>query len=421
MSTANKVGAGYGFLNSYSKKVNEERAVSQTIRGVVAGDALVCLAKAIAAFGRPFKEVATITKLNGQEYETPFMHHISSEGVDVPYGTYHVEGLGLIKCEVSLPELYITVLFEKDADEVQLDTLIKLLSAELESHKSLFKNRAIKVSSELDLLVPDYISTEKDIPLFLIPAAAQMVEDNIYYPILHSLKLAEAGITGQRGILLHGKYGTGKSLIAYKTASMSVSVGRTFVLCSNDMTGAAIKLGQFMAPSTLFLEDFVLNQMSGFDRSALRNTLSGVEAKKGHDVIMIMTTNFLGEVIENDRALLRPDRIDAIIEIPPPDLATTIELVSHYMGDWLEAGGDWDVVYARMVELQCTPAILVEVTKRSKITSIRTGQKITSDVVLGHLENMQQQIDLSQPEPPVIGTNATRLAESLYAVVRAND
>ena len=415
-----------GFTPEKKKKsLNNERVIRNTFKGIVFGDALMCLKSAIEKLGLEYEEVSTIVSMGGgmPPMELPFVNHTTEHGTVIPYGAYSVKGLGRVQPgggKEVVPELQLAVTFEKGADESNWTKLCDLIREEAKNIPSMFKGFAIRVTDQDHLVVPQYIDVTRDIPIFLNEDVYEDVNTNIFFPITNAAQLTEAGIGGYRGTLMHGKYGTGKSLVAYQTAKLSVQNGRTFVLCSIGMLRAAVEIARFLQPSTLFIEDMDGLGSDYRGLSALRNTLSGVESKKGHDMLVILTTNLLDEVEKVDRSLLRPDRVDAIVGLDIPSVDTVHKIVSYYGKDWLEET-DWSDSCQEIFDASCTPAIIVEIMKRSKVVAMRRGCKVSPAILSAQLGKMEKQIELSDPKKPRSQGPAMLLAEGLRKVAHYGD
>ena len=136
--------------------------------------------------------------------------------------------------------------------------------------------------------------------------------------------LRSAGRHLKRGILLHGRPGTGKTLTAMHLASQMK--GRTVLIMTGAGMGSieiACSLARLLEPSTVILEDVDLigteRQRQTVDANALLfellNQMDGLSDDA--DILFILTTN-RPDVLEPALAA-RPGRIDQAIEIPLPD------------------------------------------------------------------------------------------------------
>jgi AAA+ superfamily predicted ATPase len=137
-------------------------------------------------------------------------------------------------------------------------------------------------------------------------------------------KLKAAGRHLKRGILMHGKPGTGKTLSAmYLAAQMP---GRTVMVLTGGAVGSietACALARLLEPATIILEDVDLIGTEREHQSVCANALLfellnqmdglGEDA----DILFILTTN-RPDYLEPALAA-RPGRIDLAIEVPLPD------------------------------------------------------------------------------------------------------
>jgi cell division protease FtsH len=151
----------------------------------------------------------------------------------------------------------------------------------------------------------------------------------------HASTLKAAGRHLKRGILMHGKPGTGKTLSAmYLAAQMP---GRTVLVLSGrgiGSIGAACALARLLEPATVVLEDVDLigTERSGQTVGAnsllfeLLNQMDGLG--EDADILFVLTTN-RPEFLEPALAA-RPGRIDLAIEVPLPDEACRERLFELY-------------------------------------------------------------------------------------------
>jgi ATP-dependent 26S proteasome regulatory subunit len=140
----------------------------------------------------------------------------------------------------------------------------------------------------------------------------------------HAERLREAGRHLRRGLLLHGKPGSGKTLTATYLAGRMP--GRTVILITGRGAGLledACEMARMLAPATIILEDV---DLIAEDRARqhpscmpilfeLLNQMDGLA--EDSDVLFILTTN-RPEVLEPALAA-RPGRIDLAIAVPLPD------------------------------------------------------------------------------------------------------
>jgi len=140
----------------------------------------------------------------------------------------------------------------------------------------------------------------------------------------HAGRLKAAGRHLKRGILMHGKPGTGKTLSAmYLAAQMP---GRTVMILTGGAVGSietACGLARLLEPATIVLEDV---DLIGTERSEqtvganallfeLLNQMDGLG--EDADILFVLTTNRPDHL--EPALAARPGRIDLAIEVPLPD------------------------------------------------------------------------------------------------------
>lgn len=414
------------------KKADGEQITSYTFKDAIIGDAVVMLPKVMAQLGFKFKETTFTRKSPMGDQVMPFVHTTLKGGLDIPYGCYEVEGLGTLRPGMGdieadiVPELQLSVSWldkEGLGGRDMWADLIKALEAALANGRtsSMFYGKAIRVERPKDLLIPRYIDVAESVNVYMNPEVAEAIDDHVFFPIREHAELVKAGIRTQRGVLLHGKYGVGKSLIAYRAAQEALKSDRTFVLCSMDMFCEALKIARYLQPSVLFVEDMD-NVQRTRQLSDLRNLMSGVDSKRGYDVISILTTNFLDKVIATDRSLLRPERIDAVIEVTPPN-AGVVHAMLHDIGGRgvLNPDDDWATMAVSIARSgNVTPALLLEMLTRAKIKALKLKRPLNYNEFSAIAENMKMQVGLSQPEQPKAIDRPGRFARDLEAIIHGD-
>lgn len=144
------------------------------------------------------------------------------------------------------------------------------------------------------------------------------------------------GIPFKRNFLFSGPPGTGKSSLIFSLASY-FEKDLAIMAISPDMDDSSFMMSVSNMPenSILILEDVdtLFNQraktrdnQSFLSFSAILNVLDGIARK--HGLITIMTTNFADRL---DNALIRPGRIDRVIEFKHADETQIIEMFCRFI------------------------------------------------------------------------------------------
>jgi transitional endoplasmic reticulum ATPase len=216
--------------------------------------------------------------------------------------------------------------------------------------------------------------------LILSHDVEQIVETNLMTPIRRAADCELNDIQVKRGILLGGPYGTGKTLAAAVAAHEAVEHGVTYVYVQRaDELAHAIKFArQYDDPAcVVFCEDIdrVMHGERNVEMNDLLNVIDGIDGKDSN-IIVVLTTNFLDEI---NQAMLRPGRLDAVIEVLPPDAEAVQRLLRYYAGTSIEENTNLTAIGA---ELQGNiPAIIAEVVKRAKLAELRRiepGERVHS-------------------------------------------
>ena len=144
-----------------------------------------------------------------------------------------------------------------------------------------------------------------------------------------------ADVKAPKGILLHGPPGTGKTLIAKAVAKMTssnfISVKGPEILSkwvgeSEKGVREIFRKARQAAPCIIFLDEIdslVPHRSSGSGSHVTENVVSQILTEidgleELNNVLVMGATNRLDMI---DEALLRPGRLDSIIEVPNPDRA----------------------------------------------------------------------------------------------------
>jgi len=193
----------------------------------------------------------------------------------------------------------------------------------------------------------------------------------------------------KHGVLLSGKYGTGKTLTAKVIAQKATNNDWTFIyLKSAADLAAGLRMAQLYAPAVIFVED--VDQVASGERdeqlNELLNTLDGVDTKT-QPILTVLTTNHPERI---QPAFIRAGRIDTVIQFEEPDAKTCLEFVRLYARD--DEGRDLlkpdsDLTKAGELLAGMVPAFICEAVGKAKRFAIhRCGNDIVGQMEANDVE-----------------------------------
>ena len=274
---------------------------------------------------------------------------------------------------------------------------------------SIYKGKAFRIrfsnddGSPIVLPKPKFMSLNRQAAAkIVLPKVVEAnVETNLLTPIRHFEKLSSLDIPFKRGVCLGGKYGVGKTLLAMLTAIecenkllQKPPCPITFILCQHaDEFNQAVEMARQYEPAVVFVED--LDRVTSGGRTVemddILNTIDGIESKK-HRIMVVVTTNHVENI---HQAMIRPGRLDSIIEVHPPDADAVERLIRVYAGNLLDEDADLSVVGDLLAGH--VPAVVEECVKRSKLSALKLGKdtdRISAAALADAASSMKQQIDL---------------------------
>lgn len=208
------------------------------------------------------------------------------------------------------------------------------------------------------------------------------------------------GIPRKRGVLLEGPYGTGKTLTARVLAKLCEQNGWTFIyLKSVTQLPQAIQFAKIFGRTVIFAEDVdqVFNgDARDEDVNTVLNTMDGIDTKNS-EIMVVLTTNNVKDI---HKAMLRPGRLDAVINIAAPDAAATERLMRRYGRGLIREHEDLTEA-AGLLAGKNAAAVreAVERAKSAAITHLNPGDevhltgldlKIAAEGMLHHLELLRE-------------------------------
>lgn len=235
--------------------------------------------------------------------------------------------------------------------------LKKLIEEELEKN-SIYRGKAVRISGKDH---PRFIDLQTDNSVVYNDDVMDRLDDSIWAPLRHTELLRddpESKIDPR--VLLFGPYGTGKSECGRLTARIAVDNGWTFISYDSgkgtqEDLRKALQTAKLFSPSVVFVEDIDIYAEaadSGHARSRLLEMFDGISSK-GHEVLVVMTSNKAEKL---DKGMMRPGRIDDMIEIGNLDRKASEILIRKVNGEQLDSKVDYDAVYAAVENFE--PAFL---------------------------------------------------------------
>jgi transitional endoplasmic reticulum ATPase len=300
--------------------------------------------------------------------------------------------------------------------------LFNLIQSELEEN-SIYRGKAINGAEmpeflDLDIVDPRTVVYSDHVMLSL--------NTNIWSMIRHSDTMRDEGVSLKRSVLLHGPYGTGKTLAGVLTAREAVANGWTFVLArpGKDDVFDVMRTARLYSPSVVFVEDvdtLSRQSSSSFDMmSKLLDMFDGIQSK-GVEILNIMTTNHQEEIT---KAMLRPGRLDALIEIAELDLGGVTRMVQSLVTPENLDNVNYEAVFDKMQGY--LPAFVRESVDRAKLASIAANdgqlRPLTTADLCNGAGDLRDQFDLMQrasevEQPQTLETAMTRvLKESVVGL-----
>ncbi len=244
-----------------------------------------------------------------------------------------------------------------------------ITKARLVTH-SIYKGKAINNAFEF----LDLEQFREDLVVFPNGVKEQM-EANIWTPIKQAAACASNGINLKRGILMYGPYGTGKTLTGLITARRAVENGWTFINVKpgQDFRQALVTARRYQ-PAVVFVEDIDNATQGGRtgDLNQILETFDGL-VTKSNQVMVILTTNHIEKI---HRAMLRPGRLDALIEVKDYDkeaLCRFIRIQAHDRSGQSLLEGELDEDRIFEAGRGFVPAFLTEAVGRAKLYAISRG------------------------------------------------
>ncbi len=364
-----------------------------------------------------------------------------TEKVDVPWGQFSLPNIvGTLSTGIDRGSAGRAIFVLNAEVKREAEPTIRALFDDLREylrHNSLYRGKAIKIRFRQDdgepvpMPEPEFMDLTDVRPegLILNKDLTASLNANLFTPITRVEDCLQNGIKVKRGILLGGNYGTGKTLAATVAARLAQDSGITYIYTPRaDELGDAIAFAkQYQSPACVVFCEDIDRQVSGartVEMDDILNILDGIDTKS-ENIITVLTTNHLDNV---NQAMLRPGRLDAIINVEPPDAETAERLVRHYGGDAID--DDENLTEVGEALKGQIPAVIEESVKRAKLFQLallpsgHAVHGISAQALRQASVTMTTQIDLLaevvEPETPTLDKAFVNLVnENVHQISKA--
>ncbi|MBS3903183.1 MAG: ATP-binding protein [Anaplasmataceae bacterium] len=350
--------------------------------------------------------------------------------IQVPWGSFELPGMDEAEVEMdTVPEdgrlvFQCTVTCKRKYE----DRVRRLLATvrEIATKESLHRGKAFSIAffdeegRPVRIPTPKFFEIVNDDPIFNSKLEAAIAR-NIIVPIENPQGVRATGESLKRGLLFAGEYGVGKTLLASYIARIATANGWTFIYVKDaKQLPLALRYAKQFQPVVVFAED--VDRVAGPERTnavnELLNQLDGIDSKAA-EIMTILTTNHPDQV---NKAMLRPGRVDMVLEVQPPDADTVVRMIKSFAKDNLAARTD--LRQASKILAGQTPARVRETVGRSKLEALRrtgkAGSKITGTDLVQVAEEVVAEGQLfarnEQKKDPALGVIADGFEQAADAM-----
>jgi len=330
--------------------------------------------------------------------------HKDDDTIQIPWGRMEIPGIdGYLDCGYAIVDNFVVFQIQGQVKRKH-ESIIKQIADECRSRiktDSIYKNKAFRIKFRDDdgevMQHPEisFIDTDtvKEEDLVYSDSVMRKIKTNIFTIIEKPDVVRKMGVPTKRGVLLHGAYGTGKTLAAYVAAKKCVENSHTFLYIKDTKDlPIAIRFARRYGSCTIFAEDIdrVTSGQRDSHMDEILNTIDGVDTK-GQELLVVLTSNRVWEI---NKAMMRPGRLDAIIEVQPPDAPAAAQLVKNYGGKMLSSDVDFTKVGESLNGL--IPAVIREAVERAKLHAASLNDSdnvplITTEALLDAADEIKAQ------------------------------
>lgn len=297
-----------------------------------------------AAFSRAIKTLTGTTGIGRPTWEwftkiPPQMQTIAvdvDETMQVPWGEISVS-LFRGSCYLTAQrdpeygELFQLIVDCPRKYRAAVEGLFQLVEQELRTN-SIYRGKAFDGQPAPEFI--DLTGVDRSKVIYSDEVEAQL-SAQLWSLLRHTESMRKHQVPLKRAVLLHGPYGTGKTLAAFLTAQEALKNDWTFVYCrpGKDDLDQVMATARLYQPAVVFFEDVdSIGEGDSTDRDSvvrLLDMFDGIQAK-GTELVAVLTTNHPERI---HKGMIRPGRLDAVIKISELDTGGIERMIRSVVPD----------------------------------------------------------------------------------------
>jgi ATP-dependent 26S proteasome regulatory subunit len=207
------------------------------------------------------------------------------------------------------------------------------------------------------------------------------LEASVWAQLRYTEEMERRGVPLKRSVLIHGPFGTGKTLAAGITGQIATHHGWTYIKArpGRDNFLSVLQTARLYQPAVVFCEDVdTISDPSENEATITRllDDFDGIDAKNTR-ILCVLTTNHPERI---HKGMLRPGRLDAVVKIDALDHDGIEAMIKACVDDdLLDSNIDWQVVGDAMEHFK--PAFVREAADRAVRYSVVRGGGTASTVL----------------------------------------
>lgn len=301
----------------------------------------------------------------------------------------------------------------------EIQGIFRLIQEELDTN-SMYRGKAFDGQDMPEFI--DVHSVDRSKVVYSEEVMTQLTA-SVWAQLRHTKEFERLGTPLKRAVLIHGPFGTGKTLACLLTGQEAIANGWTFIKArpGRDNISVVLQTARLYEPAVVFYED--IDNVAGADDAdgigRLLDDFDGIEAK-GTKILCVLTTNYPERI---HKGMARPGRLDAMIEINELDQQGVEKLVRTRLTENLSENIDWFTVFESAENYK--PAFVTEGADRAIRYIIAehgtaVGHKIETEHLVNAMHGLRPQFEtmIGAKDTADRDPMATVLESSVRKVVR---